>query len=89
MQKGTGKFARTLLSAVCVLCLFFPIGMGSARGCGKSLPHLPAFRVILLRDVHILAGSPIAKEEFNMLYYSLVGDVDDLIFQDGWQISDR
>ena len=24
-----------------------------------------------------------------MLYYSLVGDVDDLIFQDGWQISDR
>jgi len=87
IQKGTGEIARTLF----VVPLHPPI-LPSRDGAFcvelKSF-RFSSFRVILSWDVHILAGSPDAKEEFNMLYHSLIGDVDDLIFQDGWLISDR
>ena len=35
------------------------------------------------------AGMAVSGVLGNMLYHSLIGDVDDLIFQDGWLISDR
>jgi hypothetical protein len=48
------------------------------------------FRATSRRQKHILKKSLIAKEADIMITHTMnVGDIDDLIFQDSWVISDR